>query len=160
MSHLSLTQQMTVLVKVLPWEAGMGRQSGSDLDVHKSGFIGAGELLEGGLDVSQLVPQCSILLAHTASLLCTSPPALSNSTKCDVLNFGHTRAHGGSGDVHAVSDCACCADKWPVPCETFKKLGRCRAAYMPCSTETNCKSPCMCAKFTQPSMKCAAWNAG
>ncbi len=26
MSHLSLIKQMTVLVKVLPWEVGMGRQ--------------------------------------------------------------------------------------------------------------------------------------
>jgi hypothetical protein len=73
MSHLSLIKQMTVLVNVLPWEVLMGRQRGSDLDVLKSGFIGVAELLEGGLDVSQLVPQCSILLTHIASLLCTSP---------------------------------------------------------------------------------------
>lgn len=62
-----------MLAKVLSWEAGAGKQSGSDLNVLKSGFIGLGELLEGGLNVSQLVLQCSILLSHIASLLCTSP---------------------------------------------------------------------------------------
>lgn len=73
MYHLSLIKQMTVFAKVLPWKAGTGRQKGSDLDVLKSGFIGVGELLQGGLDVSQLVPQCSILFTHIASLLCASP---------------------------------------------------------------------------------------
>ncbi len=37
--------------------------------------------------------------------------ALSNSTDCDVLRFGQTQALGGSEDVHAVSECACCAEK-------------------------------------------------
>ena len=73
MSHSSLVRQMAVLAKLLTWEAGTGRQSGSDLDVLKSGFIGVGESLEAGLNVSQLVPQCGILLTHIASLLCTSP---------------------------------------------------------------------------------------
>lgn len=93
----SLTKQIKVLVIVLSWEAGTALtrgQSGSDLNVLKSGFIGVGELLEGGLDISQLVPQCGILLTHTASLLCTSPQP-SVTADCDMLSFGQFQALGG-----------------------------------------------------------------
>ncbi len=100
-SQLSLMKQITVLVKVLPWEVGKGRRSGSDLDVSKSDFIGVGELLEAGLDVSQLVPQCSILLTHIASLLCTSPQpsGIAQNAICEVL---------ATLGVQRIRGCACC----------------------------------------------------
>lgn len=41
----------------------------TDLHIPQSDLVGVGEVGEGGLDVSQLVPQRSILLAHFAGHL-------------------------------------------------------------------------------------------